>query len=89
VTARCRHGAHDRLEPGSGTGRDRTFGLGIQVSHEGRVIGATDDTVDSRWYLGRWLRARDWETTAVPELRMHATRLAQRLASIRALALSA
>jgi uncharacterized NAD(P)/FAD-binding protein YdhS len=35
--------------------------------------------VDRLCYLGPWLRARDWEATAVPELREHATGLARLL----------
>jgi uncharacterized NAD(P)/FAD-binding protein YdhS len=35
--------------------------------------------VDRLYYIGPWLRARDWEATAVPELREHAARLARRL----------
>ena len=56
-------------------------GLGIDVADDGRVIGRDGAPVDSLWYLGPWLRARDWECTAVPELREQAARLAQILAS--------
>ena len=73
----------------NGVMRADSLALGIEVSHDGRVIGADGVAVDSLWYLGPWLRARDWEATAVPELRAHAARLAQRLAADPPLALSA
>ena len=69
--------------------RADSFELGIDVAADGRVIGGGGVPVDSLWYLGPWLRARDWEATAVPELRAHAARLAQRLAADRSLALGA
>jgi uncharacterized NAD(P)/FAD-binding protein YdhS len=55
--------------------------LGIEVAADGRVVSRAGTPVDSLYYLGPWLRARDWEATAVPELRGHATRLARQLAS--------
>jgi uncharacterized NAD(P)/FAD-binding protein YdhS len=63
--------------------------LGIDIAEDGRVIGGDGVPVDSLWYLGPWLRARDWEATAVPELRGHAARLAQRLSADRRVALDA
>lgn len=56
-------------------------GLGIDVESDGRVIGAAGTPVDRLHYVGPWLRARDWEATAVPELRDHAAALARRLAT--------
>lgn len=58
------------------------LGLGIQVGTEGEVVGADGRIVKGLYYIGPWLRARDWEATAVPELREHARRLAERLAGI-------
>lgn len=55
--------------------------LGIDVAADGRVLGRDGAPVDSLYYIGPWLRARDWEATAVPELREHATSLAKRLAA--------
>lgn len=60
--------------------RPDALGLGIEVAADGRVISSTGSAVDSLYYIGPWLRARDWEATAVPELREHAARLARRLA---------
>ena len=55
------------------------FGLGIDVAADARVISRAGVPVDSLYYIGPWLRARDWEATAVAELREHAARLAQLL----------
>jgi uncharacterized NAD(P)/FAD-binding protein YdhS len=60
--------------------RPDAFGLGIDLDPEGHVIARDGVPVDSLHYIGPWLRARDWEATAVPELRIHAARLASRLA---------
>lgn len=54
--------------------------LGIRVASDGEVVGADGRIVKGLYYIGPWLRARDWEATAVPELREHARRLAERLA---------
>jgi uncharacterized NAD(P)/FAD-binding protein YdhS len=59
--------------------RPDAHGLGIDIDPDGRVIGRDGAPVDSLYYLGPWLRARDWEATAVPELRVHAARLASKL----------
>ena len=60
--------------------RPDALGLGIDTDPEGRVIARDGAPVDSLHYIGPWLRARDWEATAVPELRVHAARLASKLA---------
>jgi uncharacterized NAD(P)/FAD-binding protein YdhS len=53
--------------------------LGIRVTADSEVVGADGRIVKGLYYIGPWLRARDWEATAVPELREHARRLAERL----------
>jgi uncharacterized NAD(P)/FAD-binding protein YdhS len=53
--------------------------LGIDIADDGRPISCDGRPVDRLRYLGPWLRARDWEATAVPELRELASRLAARL----------
>ena len=53
--------------------------LGILVAPDGEVVGGDGRMVKGLYYIGPWLRARDWEATAVPELRQHARRLAERL----------
>ena len=59
--------------------RPDAHALGIDVAPDGRVISRDGAPVDRLYYLGSWLRARDWEATAVPELREHAARLARTL----------
>lgn len=54
--------------------------LGIGATADGEVIAADGRIVNGLYYVGPWLRARDWEATAVPELREHARQLAERLA---------
>ena len=53
--------------------------IGIRVTEAGEVIAADGRVNKGLYYVGPWLRARDWEATAVPELREHARRLAERL----------
>lgn len=60
--------------------RTDAHGLGIDVADDGHVIARDGQPVDSLYYVGPWLRARDWEATAVPELREHALALAHTLA---------
>lgn len=68
--------------------RSDGLGLGIDVAEDGRVISRDGAPVDGLYYVGPWLRARDWEATAVPELREHALKLALRLAQLPAARLS-
>jgi uncharacterized NAD(P)/FAD-binding protein YdhS len=64
----------------SGTIRADALSLGIDVADDGRPLSRDGAPVDRLYYLGPWLRARDWEATAVPELREHAAVLARTLA---------
>ena len=64
----------------SGTIRPDALSLGIDIADDGRPISRDGTPVDRLYYLGPWLRARDWEATAVPELREHAAALARSLA---------
>jgi uncharacterized NAD(P)/FAD-binding protein YdhS len=63
----------------SGTIRADRLSLGIDVADDGRPLSRDGMPVDRLYYLGPWLRARDWEATAVPELREHAASLARAL----------
>ncbi|HEV7164121.1 MAG TPA: FAD/NAD(P)-binding protein [Gammaproteobacteria bacterium] len=54
--------------------------LGLDVDAEARVLDNAGQPSDVISYTGPLLRARDWEGTAVPELRVAAERLADRLA---------
>jgi uncharacterized NAD(P)/FAD-binding protein YdhS len=64
----------------SGLIRPDAHSLGIDVADDGRPLSRDGAPVDRLYYLGPWLRARDWEATAVPELREHARVLARSLA---------
>ena len=64
----------------SGTIRPDALSLGIDIADDGRPVSRNGTPVDRLYYLGPWLRARDWEATAVPELREHAAALARSLA---------
>ena len=63
----------------NGLVRPDAHALGIDTAPDGRVIDTSGTAVERLYYIGPWLRARDWEATAVPELREHAAALAQRL----------
>jgi uncharacterized NAD(P)/FAD-binding protein YdhS len=63
----------------SGIIRPDALSLGIDIADDGRPVSRDGDPVDRLYYLGPWLRARDWEATAVPELREHAAGLARTL----------
>jgi uncharacterized NAD(P)/FAD-binding protein YdhS len=43
--------------------------LGIETDEVGRVLDGRGRPVERLYYVGPWLRARDWEATAVAELR--------------------
>jgi len=56
-------------------------GLGIRVDDAYRVITSTDSPSGTLSLTGPLLKGEFWEATAVPELRVHAAQLAERLAS--------
>ncbi len=53
--------------------------LGLVTDSLGRLIGAQGEPARNLYYLGPLLRARDWESTAASELRVHALALARHL----------
>jgi uncharacterized NAD(P)/FAD-binding protein YdhS len=55
------------------------FGVGIMTDEFGATLDASGRVAGNLYYIGPMLRPRYWETTAVPELRVHAERLAYRL----------
>ncbi len=61
--------------------RDDPAGFGIDVDDQGRPLGAAGLPTPGLFAIGPLLRARDWETTAVPEIREQAAALAGRLLS--------
>jgi uncharacterized NAD(P)/FAD-binding protein YdhS len=66
----------------NGLMRTDALDLGIDVDEDGRVIGREGGATGHLFYLGPWLRARDWEATAVPELRQQALALARHLVQL-------
>jgi uncharacterized NAD(P)/FAD-binding protein YdhS len=56
------------------------LGIGVQVDAGGALLNRSGQASDSLFYTGPLLKARDWECTAVPELRVAALKLADRLA---------
>ena len=57
------------------------LGTGMEITPSGALVNS--DGAESRWlyYVGPFLQARDWEATAVPELREYVKRMADTLAS--------
>jgi uncharacterized NAD(P)/FAD-binding protein YdhS len=58
------------------------LGLGVQVDGAGALLDRSGCASDALFYTGPLLKARDWECTAVPELRVAALKLADRLVSL-------
>ncbi len=62
-----------------GAGRVDPLGLGLEVSDDGALVGADGSPAGELWLLGAMRRGTQLESTAVPDLRVQATRLAERL----------
>jgi len=62
-----------------GWARRGPAGLGLDVDKRGRVIDATGSTVPWLWSIGALRRGVLYETTAVPELREQARKIAQEI----------
>jgi uncharacterized NAD(P)/FAD-binding protein YdhS len=56
--------------------------LGLKTDDIGRLVSANGGVTRNLYYVGPLLRARDWESTAVTELRNQALRLARHLAAL-------
>lgn len=52
--------------------RPDPLGLGIAVAEDGALLDANGRLLPAILHVGPLLKARDWEATAVPELRRHA-----------------
>jgi uncharacterized NAD(P)/FAD-binding protein YdhS len=65
------------------------LGLGVQVDAGGALLDSAGRASARLFYTGPLLKARDWECTAVPELRVAAMKLADRLVSLPASGVSA
>ena len=57
------------------------LGLGVRTAAFGALLDVQGRTSKGLYYVGPMLRPDHWESTAVPELRAHATRLAHHLTS--------
>ncbi len=62
--------------------RPDPLGLGLEADADGALLDAAGRPSPVLSLVGPLLKARDWEATAVPELRDHAFRLATRLLGI-------
>ncbi|WP_265595038.1 FAD/NAD(P)-binding protein [Haloferula sp. BvORR071] len=61
---------------GKGWIREDEMGLGVDTSSDFRLVEEDGGVVSGIYYVGPMLRARYWECTAVPELRMRAAETA-------------
>jgi uncharacterized NAD(P)/FAD-binding protein YdhS len=59
-----------------GAARPDALGIGVDVTPEGAVRDAQGAASSVLWLLGPGRRGTQWESTAVPEIRQHATLLA-------------
>ena len=73
----------------AGLGRVGPHGLGLDVDAAGRLAGADGVPHERLWLVGPLRRGTLWETTAVPEIRTQAARLAADLAAGGAVPLAA
>lgn len=62
---------------GRGLLRPDPLRLGVEISPEYALLSESGRASPVLHYIGPFLKARDWEATAAPELRVHALRLAQ------------
>ncbi len=53
--------------------------IGIEVGETGHAIGRSGESVDDLYVVGTLRKAQDWESTAVPELRIQAANVAQKV----------
>jgi uncharacterized NAD(P)/FAD-binding protein YdhS len=65
----------------AGVARPGPHGLGLDIDPRGRLVGAGGRVHDRLWLVGPLRRGAGWETTAVPEIRAQARRLAADLVS--------
>jgi uncharacterized NAD(P)/FAD-binding protein YdhS len=64
-----------------GLARADPLGLGIDVDATGRPVSRHGRPVEGLYVLGSLRRGRWWETTAIPEIRAHATAVATHVAA--------
>jgi uncharacterized NAD(P)/FAD-binding protein YdhS len=66
----------------TGVARVGPHGLGLDIDRVGRLVGADGAVRDRLWLIGPLRRGAQWETTAVPEIRAQARRLATDLDAV-------
>jgi uncharacterized NAD(P)/FAD-binding protein YdhS len=66
---------------GAGLARTGPHRLGLDIDPAGRLLGADGRVQPRLWLIGPLRRGARWETTAVPEIRSQARRLALDLAA--------
>jgi uncharacterized NAD(P)/FAD-binding protein YdhS len=59
--------------------RPDALGLGIDVAADCSVVTANGRPLKSLFYIGPWLKSTYWEATAVPDLRVIAAKLTERV----------
>ncbi|MEO8671584.1 MAG: FAD/NAD(P)-binding protein [Tahibacter sp.] len=59
-----------------GLTRPDPLGLGLLTDTDGRTVAADGDTHRALWLIGALRRGSQWETTAIPEIRQQARRIA-------------
>ena len=64
-----------------GVARPDALGLGLDVDDDGALVDQGGATSPRLWALGPARRGHQWESTAVPEIRQHAARIATLLRS--------
>ena len=65
----------------AGLARPDPLCLGLDVDLDGRLLGLNGDRQDRLYGLGPLTRGALWEVTAVPDIRLQASRLAARIAA--------
>ena len=61
---------------GQGLATRHPLGLGLAVDGDGRLMGPDGRTRQGLWAMGSLRKGAEWESTAVPELRLHARAIA-------------
>jgi uncharacterized NAD(P)/FAD-binding protein YdhS len=67
----------------AGMARPGSLGLGLDVSPDGSLVDASGFAASSMSVVGPLRRGSEWETTAIPELRVQAEQVATRITSTR------
>jgi uncharacterized NAD(P)/FAD-binding protein YdhS len=66
----------------SGTARPDTLGIGLDIDLDGRLRDASGAPSPALFVVGPARRGTQWESTAIPEIRAHATEVAATIAAL-------